>query len=33
MNTDFWRVNLKERGHLERIGVDGRTLLKQALNK
>ena len=26
MHTEFWWGNLKERGHLEDLGVDGTTL-------
>jgi hypothetical protein len=27
MHTGFWRGNLKERGHLEDTGLDGRIIL------
>jgi len=28
VHIEFWWVDLKEKGHLEDIGVDGRTILK-----
>ena len=33
MRTRFWWGNLKERDHLEGLGVDGRILLKWILKK
>jgi hypothetical protein len=33
IHKDFWQANLKERYHLEDLGVDGRTLFKWALKK
>jgi len=26
--TEFWGANLRERGHLEDLGVDGRIILR-----
>ena len=33
MHTGLWWGNLKERGHLEDPGLDGRLILKLILNK
>jgi hypothetical protein len=33
MHTKFWSEYLKERDHLEDIGVDGRIILKWVLEK
>jgi len=33
VHTGFWWRNLRERGHLEDPGVDGRTILKWILKK
>ena len=30
---DFWCKNLRERDHLEDLGIDGRIILKCILNK
>jgi len=31
MHRGFWRVNLKEGGHLEDLGIDGTIILKLIL--
>jgi hypothetical protein len=33
MHTEFWSKSLKERDHLEELGVAGRIILKFILNK
>jgi hypothetical protein len=33
MQTRFWRGNLKERGHLELLGIDARVILEWFLKK
>jgi hypothetical protein len=33
MHTEFWWENLKERHHLQDLGIDGRILLKQIFKK
>jgi len=33
VHKGFWWENLKERGHLEDIGIDGRIILKWVINK
>ena len=33
MLTGYWRGNLRERGHLEGPGVDGRIILKMYLRE
>jgi hypothetical protein len=33
VHTEFWWKDLKEKGHLKDIGVDGRTILKWVFKK
>jgi hypothetical protein len=33
VHTGFWRGDLRDRGHLEDLGVDGRIILKWFLKK
>jgi len=33
VHKGFWWENLKEKGHLEGLGVDGRIILKRIINK
>jgi hypothetical protein len=33
MHTKFWSENLKERDHLEYLGVEGKVILKSILGK
>ena len=33
MHTDFWLGNLRERDHLEHLGIDGGIILKWILKK
>jgi hypothetical protein len=33
MHTIFWLENLKERGHSEDLGVDGRLILESIIGK